>query len=85
MKVNNPKYLIAARQTVARSGVSNKAIKVSVFDRVDVRKNHIQIVEIRFPKDSANIIYGTNDYLDQNRDLKLFYDEYGKNHNLNSL
>ena len=38
VEVNCPKYLIAANQTAARYGFANKAINVSVFDHVDVRK-----------------------------------------------
>ena len=48
----------------------NKASNVSNFDHVDVRKYRVEIDGIRYPKDSVNVNYATNDYIDQNADLK---------------
>ena len=36
--INSPKYLIVAHQTAARSGASNKANNISIFDNLDIRK-----------------------------------------------
>ena len=33
---------------------------------------------IRYPKDCVNINYGTKDYLDQCKDIKLFHEELSK-------
>ena len=72
---NSPKYLIAVHQTAARMGVPNKADNVAIFDHLDVRKYHVDINGVRYPRDDVNVDYGLNDYVDQYRDLKLFYRE----------
>ena len=69
---NSPKYLI----TVARIGVPNKANNVAFFDDLDVRKYYVDIDGVGYPRDSVNVDYGLNDYVDQYRALKLFYKEY---------
>ena len=74
--INSPKYLIVAHQTAARSGASNKANNISIFDNLDIRKYHVEIDQVRYPKDSVHVNYTENDYLDQYRDIKLFYKEY---------
>ena len=73
---NSPKYLIAAHQTEARVGTSNKRNNVSIFDHVDGTKYIVQIDGYRYPKESAITNFSENDYLDQYRDLKGFYREY---------
>ena len=73
---NSPKYLIAAHQTEVRVGTSNKRNNVSVFDHVDVTKYFVEIDGYRYPKESVVTNFGENDYLDQYRDLKSFYEEY---------
>ena len=40
-KINSPKYLTVAHQTAARIGVPNKANNIAIFDKIDVRKNHV--------------------------------------------
>ena len=57
--------MIAAHETAARSGFANKAINVSVFDQVDVGEYFLRIDGLIYPKDSTNIIYATNGYLNQ--------------------
>ena len=74
--INSPKYLIVSHQTAARSGASNKANNISIFDNLDVRKYFVEIDGVRYPKDSVDVNYTENDYLDQYRDIKLFYKEY---------
>ena len=73
---NSPKYLIAAHQTEARFGTSNKQNNVSIFDHVDVTKYFFEIDGYRYPKESVITNFSENDYLDQYRDLKSFYQEY---------
>ena len=75
-KTNSPKYLIAAHQTSDRSAAQNKTIKTAVFHNLVVRKYFVELVGIKYPKDSVNVVYRTKNYLDQNRDLRLFYKEY---------
>ena len=73
---NSPKYLIAAHQTEARIGTSNKRNNVSIFHHVDVTKYFVEIDGYRYPKESVTTNFSENDYLDQYRDLKSFYQEY---------
>ena len=73
---NSPKYLIAAHQTEARVGTSNKRNNVSIFDHVDVTKYFVEIDGYRYPKESGITKFSENDYLDQYRDLKSFHKEY---------
>ena len=74
--VNSPKYLISAHQTEARSALPNKRINTSIFDNINVRKYFIEINGQRYPRDNVLTNYAENDYIDQYRDLKLFYKEY---------
>ena len=74
--VNSPKYIIAAHQSLARIGVPKKANNTAVFDNLNVRKCIVQIDGARYPKDAIITNYAENDYLDQYRDLQLFYREY---------
>ena len=41
-----------------------------VFDHVVVKKYHVEIDGIRYLKDSVNLSYAANDYLDQYKDPK---------------
>ena len=68
----------AAHQTEARAGPENKAINVSNFAHVDVRKYHAAIDPKRYLNDSDSLNYAANDYFEQNDDLKRFYEEYAK-------
>ena len=74
--VNSPKYLIASHQTAARLNAPDKRIKVSRFDNLNVRKYFVEIDSIRYPRDGVLTNYNENDYIDQYKDLKIFYKEY---------
>ena len=74
--VNSPKYMICAHQTEARSALPNKRNNISIFDNINLRKYFIEIDGQRYPRDSVLTNYGENDYIDQYRDLKIFYNEY---------
>ena len=74
--VNSPKDLICAHQTHDRSALPNKRNNISIFDNINVRKYFVEIDGERYPRDSVLINYPENDYIDQHRDLKLFYKEY---------
>ena len=41
-----------------------------------MRKYHVDIDGIRYPREGGSFDYGINDYIDRYRDLKLFYTEY---------
>ena len=68
---NSPKCLIVAHQTADRIRVPNKARKIAVFDNFNVKKYHVDIDGIRYPRDSVSIHYASNDYLDDYRDLEI--------------
>ena len=74
--INSPKYVIVARQRAVRIGVPNKANNVAVFDNLNVRKYHVHIDCVRYPRDGVSIDYASNYYLDQYKDLKFFYKDY---------
>ena len=74
-KINSPKYLISAFQTIART-TTNKAVKPAIFDDNHVTKYFVEIDGVRYPKDGVIINFEEYSYLDQYRDLKLFYKEY---------
>ena len=74
--INSPKYLIVAHQTAVRIGTPTKANNVAVFDNLNVRKHHVDIDGVRYPRDGVSIDYASDDHVDQYRDLKLFYEEY---------
>ena len=74
--MNSPKYLIVAHQTAVRLWVPNKANNNAVFDNRDVWKYLVDIDGVHYPRDAVNIDYGLTDYVEQYRDLKLFYKEY---------
>ena len=71
--VKSPKYMICTHQTEAWSALPNKRNNISMFDYINVRKYFIEIDGQRYPRDSDLTNYGENDYIDQYRDLKLFY------------
>ena len=75
-QVNSPKYLITAHQTAARLNAPDKVINISRFDNLSVRKYFVEIDSVRYPRDGVLINYSENDYIDQYKDLKLFYKEY---------
>ena len=74
--INSPKYLIAAHQFLARINILNKANNIAIFDNLNVRKYFVEIDGYRYPKAAVITHYTENDYLDQYRDLKLFFKEY---------
>ena len=74
--VNSPKYLICADQKSFRVDTPNKRSNISVFGHLDVRKYFIEIDGVRYPKDAVLTNYTQNDYLDQYKDVKLFYKGY---------
>ena len=74
--VNLPKYLITAHQTAARLNAPDKGLNVSRFDNINVRKYFVEIDSVRYPRVGVLTNYPENDYIDQHKDLKLFFKEY---------
>ena len=75
-QVNSPKYLIGAHQSQLRTTTPDKKILIAKTDNLDLRKYHVEIDFIRFPRDSVRINFEENDYIQQYKDLKLFFKEY---------
>ena len=50
-------------------------MNIAIFDNVDLRKYHVEIDSLRYPRDSLLIKY-ENDYSEQYKNLKLFFKEY---------
>ena len=73
--INSPKYLISAFQAADRT-TPNKNSNPAIFDNNNVTKYFVEIDGVRYPKDAVLINFEENSYLDQYRDLKLFYKEY---------
>ena len=74
-QINSPKYLIAAFQTNDRT-TPNKNANPAIFDGNHVTKYFVEIDGVRYPKDGVLLNFEENSYLDQYRDIKLFYKEY---------
>ena len=49
---------------------------VPIFDNLDLRKYYVEIDGQRYPGDNFLMNYEQNDYIEQYRDLKLFFKEY---------
>ena len=74
--VQSPKNLIGAHQTKDRIDGAISTKNVSIFDKLDLRKYYIEIDGQRYPRDSSVMNYEQNDYIEQYKDLKLFFKEY---------
>ena len=79
--INSPLYLIAAHQKTERlddagNRLSKNRFNNSIFDDVKVRKYYAEIDGVRYPKNPVMVNFTENNYLEQYRDLKLFYKEY---------
>ena len=74
--VIQPKCIICVLQTNLRTTTPDKKINIAIFDNMDLRKYYVEIDGQRYPRDSVLINYEENDYIQQYKDLKLFYREY---------
>ena len=74
--VNSPKYLIGAHQTRIRSDTANKNNNNAIFDNLNLQKYYVEIDSVRYPRDNVLINYEQIDYIEQYKDLKLFFKEY---------
>ena len=74
-QINSPKYLISAFQTDDRT-TPNKNANPAIFDDNHFTKFFAEIDGVRYAKDGVLLNFEKNSYLDQYRDLKLFYKEY---------
>ena len=74
--VQSPKYLIGAHQTKDRIDGAISTKNVAIFDNLDLRNCYIEIDGQRYPRDSSLMNYEQNDYIEQYKDLKLFFKQY---------
>ena len=74
--VIQPKYLICAHQRNLRTTTPDKKINIAIFDNLDLRKYFVENDSQRYPKDNVLINYEENDYIQQYKDLKLFWKDY---------
>ena len=74
--VHSPKYLIGAHQTRTRADTANKNNNIAIFDNLNLQKYYVEIDSVRYPRDNVLVNYEQNDYIEQYKDLKLFFKEY---------
>ena len=76
--INIPLYLIVAHQKTQRENPARPPNRFNnaVFDHVDVKRYFVEIDGVGYTKNPVETNFSDNKYLDQNRDLKLFYKEY---------
>ena len=74
--VQSPKYLIGAHQTRTRADTANKNNNIAIFDSLNLQKYYVEIDSVRYPRDSVLVNYEQNDYIEQYKDLNLFFKEY---------
>ena len=82
---NNPKYLICGHQTENRTNAPNKKINIAIFDNLDLRKYHVKLDNLQYPRDSLFLYYEKNDYFEQYEYIKLFFKDYVGEQLLNSF
>ena len=74
--VNSPKYLIGAHQRRTRADTANKSKNIATFDNLNLQKYYDEIDSVRYPRDSVLVNYEQNYYIEQYKDLFLFFKEY---------
>ena len=73
--INSPNYLIIAHQSAA-GAAGGKLVNNAIFDNLDVRKYFVEIDGIKDLKDAVDADYAANNYVDQYRDIKLFFKQF---------
>ena len=74
--VNSYKCLIAAHQSCTRADTANKNNNIAKFDKINLQKYYVEIDGQRYPQDSVVVNFEQNDYIEQYKDLELFFREY---------
>ena len=75
-KVNSPKYLICAHQLKDRIDTPISTKNVVIFDHLNLKKYYVEIDGQRYPRNSVLLNYEQNGYIEQYKNLKLFFKEY---------
>ena len=68
--------MICAHRKNLRTTTPDKKINIAIIDKLDLRKYFVEIDGLRYSRDSVLINYEKNAYIQQYKDLKLFYREY---------
>ena len=71
----SPKHLNCSHQTKDRTKAPNKKINVAIFDNLDLRKYHVELGSLRYPRDTLLLNYEQNDHIEQNNYLNMFFKE----------
>ena len=71
-QVNSPKCLICAHQTKDRTNAPKK-INFAIFDNLELQKNPLENDSLRYLRDNILKNYEEKDYIQQYKDLKLFF------------
>ena len=74
-KVNSPKSLFGAHQTRHRKDASYQ-LKMSLYLIISIFGNFMSRWTVSDKRDSSLMNYEQNDYIEQYKDLKLFFKEY---------
>ena len=74
-KVKSPKYINGAHQTRAKADTDSKNNIIAVLHNLNLRKYYVEIDGQRYPRDSVLVNYEQNDYIDQYKELNLFFRE----------
>ena len=74
--VNSLKYLIGAHQIRAGADTANKNNNIAIFDNLNLQKFYVEIDGVRYPRDSVLVIYEQRDYIEQYKNLKIFFKEF---------
>ena len=71
--VNSPKYLGRAHQTKDGFEIPHKNNNIEIIDNLDLRKSFAEIDGQRDRRDSSTMNYEESDYIEQSKDLRLFF------------
>ena len=55
---------------------ANKNNKIAVFDNLNLQKNYVERDRLRYPRDSVLVKFEQSDYIEQYKELKLFFKDY---------
>ena len=59
-----------------RADTANKNNNIAIFDNLNLQNYYIENYSVRYLRDSVLINYEQNDYIEQYKDLKIFFKEY---------
>ena len=63
-------------KTKDRTSAPDEKINIAIFDNFAPRKYHVEIDNLRYPRDSLRINYEQNDYIEQYKYLNSFFEEF---------